>query len=94
MSVSSDIILWKIHSRCPDFHLPANGFLLNDLKGRGQEKQNTEREKSRKKTNIAEVEAKEKTENRGAKKSREQAAVKKPEREKQKEAPEPKGPRR
>ena len=60
----------------------------------GQEKQNTEREKSRKKTNIAEVEAKEKTENRGAKKSREQAAVKKPEREKQKEAPEPKGPRR
>ena len=40
------------------------------------------------------VEAKEKTENRGAKKSREQAAVKKPEREKQKEAPEPKGPRR
>lgn len=36
MSVSSDIILWKIHSRCPDFHLPANGFLLNDLKGRGQ----------------------------------------------------------
>ena len=60
----------------------------------GQEKQNTEREKSRKKTNIAEVEAKEKTENRGAKKSQEQAAVKKPEREKQKEAPEPKGPRR
>ena len=55
----------------------------------GQEKQNTEREKSRKKTNIAEVEAKEKTENRGAKKSREQAAVKKPEREKQKEAPGP-----
>ena len=60
----------------------------------GQEKQNTEREKSRKKTNIAEVEAKEKTENRGAKKSREQAAVKKPEREKQKEAPGPKGPKR